>query len=81
MDGIHRGAKRHVRGRVEFAGVGEMFEQLDRAKRCRSLSPWGSISVESDFGTTVMLFQQLRAGWQRGHEYGLNTPSNRAAEK
>ena len=28
MDRIHRGAKRHVLGRIEFAGVGEMLEQL-----------------------------------------------------
>ena len=28
MDRVHRSAKRHVRRRIEFAGVGEMLEQF-----------------------------------------------------
>ena len=28
VDGIHRGAKRHADGGIEFSGVGEMLEQL-----------------------------------------------------
>jgi hypothetical protein len=28
MDGIHRGAERHVGRRIELAGIGEMLEQF-----------------------------------------------------
>ena len=54
MDRIHRRAKRHVFGRIEFAGVGKMLEQFGEGnmKRCRSLKPRGSMSVDSIFFST-----------------------------
>ncbi len=33
VDGVHRGAERHVGSRIEFAGVGKMLEQFGEGKK------------------------------------------------
>ena len=38
MDGIHRGAKRHVGGRIKLAGVGKMLEQLGKEHKALPLA-------------------------------------------
>jgi hypothetical protein len=53
---IHLGAERHVRGRIEFAGIGKMLEQFGKATKAQPVvsRPCGSISVDSFFLITDM---------------------------
>jgi hypothetical protein len=37
MNGIHRGRKRHVGGRIELTSVGEMLEQFRKAQEALPL--------------------------------------------
>ena len=53
VDGIHRGAERHVGRRIELAGIGEMLEQLREMDKALPVArTCGSISVDSAFLTT-----------------------------
>jgi len=50
MDRVSSRAKRHVLGRIELAGVGEMLEQLGEKHESLPLAqPCGSMSVDSIF--------------------------------
>ena len=59
VDGIHRGAKWHIGGRIKFASVGKMLEQLREAEKTLPENPWDAKDNGAQFAKILDEFRAL----------------------